>query len=137
MKLGSATYTALCGINPLQSRSTSFASSSTINMRPILFMLSIVVLVVSEPRNRKSRRYQPRPQPRPSLRDDVLCAERWLDRCQCLQIHELGAGAETRRTVCSHTSYQNQLRCPERILSIHPRFHWLIRSRFRPVGACV
>src|ERR1700731_5177989 len=50
-----------------------------------------------------------------------------------LQIHELGANAETRRTVCSHTSYQNQLHCPERRLSIHPRFHWLIRSRFRPV----
>src|ERR1035438_997993 len=103
--------------------STSFASSSTIKIRPILFMLSIVVLVVSEPRNRKSRRYQPHPRPKSSLRDDVLCAERWLDRCQCLQIHELGASAETRRTVCSHTSYQNQLRCPERILSIHPRFH--------------
>src|SRR6202521_2291324 len=115
--------------------STSFASSSTIKIRPILFMLSIIVLVVLEPRNRKSRRYQSRPRPRPCLRDDVLCAEPWLARCQCLQIHEIGASAETRRTVCSHPSYQNRHHCPERILSIHPRFHWLIRSRFRPVGA--
>src|ERR1700675_4683957 len=92
--------------------STSLGSSSTINMRPSLFMVSIIVLLVLAPRNGKSLRCQPRPQPRPSLRDDVLCAERWLDRCQCLQIHELGASAETRRTVCSHTSYQNQLPCP-------------------------
>src|ERR1700694_1322570 len=92
--------------------STSLGSSSTIKMRPTLFMLSIIVLVVSEPRNRKSRRYQSRPQPRPSLHDDVLCAEPWLARCQCLQIPELGASVETRRTVCSHTSYQNQLHCP-------------------------
>src|ERR1700676_1413339 len=92
--------------------STSLVSSSTIKMRPSLFMLSIIVLVVSEPRNRKSRRYQSSPRPRPSLRDDVLCAEPWLARCQCLQIHELGASAETRRIICSHTSYQNQLHCP-------------------------
>src|ERR1700732_1193323 len=84
--------------------STSLGSSSTIKMRPSLFMLSIILLVVSEPRNRKSHRYQPLPRPRPFLRDDVLCAEPWLDRCQCLQIHELGASAETRQTACSHTS---------------------------------
>src|ERR1700692_4335909 len=92
--------------------STSFASSSTIKIRPILFMLSIVVLVVSEPRNRKSRRYQPRPQPRPSLRDDVLCAEPWPARCQCLQMHQNRADAETRQTVYSRTSYQSPLHCP-------------------------
>src|ERR1700704_1054823 len=92
--------------------STSLGSSSTIKMRPSLFMLSIVVLVVSEPRNRKLRRHQSRPRPRPFLRDDVLCAEPWLVRCQCLQIHKLGASAEIPQTICSHTSCQNPPHCP-------------------------
>src|ERR1700732_5445519 len=86
--------------------STSLGSSSTIKMRPSLSMLSIIVLVVSEPRNRKSRRYQPHPRPRPSLRDDVLCAEPWPGRCPYLQMHQNRADAETAQTVYSCTSYQ-------------------------------
>src|ERR1700676_5790707 len=94
--------------------STSLGSSSTIKIRPSLFMVSISVLVVSELRNRKSRRYPLYPRPRPSLRDDVRSAEPSPVQCQCLQIHRLGAGVETLRTVCSHTSYQTRLHCPHK-----------------------
>src|SRR5882762_9078796 len=92
--------------------STSLGSSSTIKIRPSLFVVSISLLVVLEMRNRTSRRDQRRPRPRPCLRDDVLCAEPWPVQCQCLQMHQTGAGVETRQTVYLHTSYQNPLRCP-------------------------
>src|SRR6267378_3632328 len=93
--------------------STSLGSSSTIKIRPSLFVVSISLLVVLEMRNRTSRRDQRRPRPRPCLRDDVLCAEPWPVQCQCLQMHQTGAGVETRQTVYLHTSYQNPPRCPQ------------------------
>src|ERR1700687_1043981 len=92
--------------------STSLGSSSTIKIRPSLLFVSMVILVVSELKNRKWRLCQRHPQPRPCLRDDVLCAEPWPVQCPCLQIQRLGAGVETRRTAYLHTSYQNPRRCP-------------------------